>query len=220
VFVFTDGKHVILKLSEARETTIVRELLGQYHGVLISDFYGGYDSIECKQQKCWVHLIGDLNNDIQEYPFDEEYEVFVKEVRDLILPIMKAVQQYGLKKRHLRKFMQQVDDFYAKVITDIKYKSDLVCTYQKRFIRYRDSLFTFLEQDGIPWNNNAAERAVRPFARQRDVSKSPFYASVLRDYLVLLEIRQTCRFQSKSFFKFLFSQEIDLEKFGVRKRKN
>ena len=75
---------------------------------------------------------------------------------------METVQRYGLKKRHLHKFMKQVNDFYTRVITDKQYKSDLVCTYQKRFVRYRDSLFTFLEQDDIPWNNNAAERLSDP----------------------------------------------------------
>ena len=216
VWVFTDGKNVILKLTDTRETTIVQEVLAQYQGVLISDFYGGYDSIPCSQQRCWAHLIGDLNDDIREHPFDKEYEEFVLRVRNLILPIMEAVQKFGLKKRHLHKFMKQVNEFYARVIIDKQYNSDLVCTYQKRFVRYRDSLFTFLEQDGIPWNNNAAERAIRPFAIQREVSKSPFHESVLRNYLVLLGIRQTCRFQDKSFFKFLFSEEVDLDNFGAR----
>jgi hypothetical protein len=132
---------------------------------------------------------------------------------------MEAVQVYGLKKRHLHKFKKQVDSFYTRVIIDKRYKSDLVCTYQKRFTRYQDHLFTFLDQDGIPWNNNTAERAIRPFAIQREVSKSPFHETVLRNYLVLLGIRQTCRFQGKSFFKFLFSEETDIETFGTRKRK-
>ena len=129
------------------------------------------------------------------------------------------VQNYGLKRRHLRMFEQQVDIFYRKVIVDKKYKSDLVLTYQKRFIRYKDSLFTFLTEDGIPWHNNTAERAIRPFAIQRDISKSPLYISTTHAYLALLSIRQTCRFQGKSFFKFLFSGETDLDKFESRKRK-
>jgi hypothetical protein len=166
-----------------------------------------------------VHLIRDLNDDLQENPFDKEYEAFVLEIRDLILPIMKVVQDRGLKKQYLYKFTQHVDDFYSRVIIDRQYKSDLVCTYQKRFIRYRDSLFTFLEQDGIPWNNNAAEAAIRHFAKQRDISRTPFQESILCNYLILLGIRQTCRFQGKSFFKFLFSEETDIEKFKARKRK-
>ena len=53
VWVFTDGKHVAFKLTETREATIVNEVLSDYQGVLVSDFYPGYDSGEYKQQKCW-----------------------------------------------------------------------------------------------------------------------------------------------------------------------
>jgi hypothetical protein len=166
-----------------------------------------------------VHLIRDLNEDLQARPMDAEYESFILEVRNLIIPIMEAVQKYGLKRRHLAKFEEQVETFYKRVIADKKYKSDVVLTYQKRFVRYQKSLFTFLTEDGIPWHNNTAERAIRPFAIQRDVSKSPFNESATRDYLALLSIRQTCRFQGKSFFKFLFSGETDLDTFEARKRK-
>ncbi|MCP4197816.1 MAG: transposase [Proteobacteria bacterium] len=85
-------------------------------------------------------------------------------------------------------------------------------------IRYRANLFTFLEQDGITWHNNTAERALRHLAIQRKISGS-FFESGVRNYLILLSIRQTCRFQEKSFFKFLFSEETDLDKFGARKRR-
>jgi Transposase IS66 family len=132
---------------------------------------------------------------------------------------METIQKYGLKRRNLNQFKKQVDSLYQRVLIDRKYKSDLVLKYQKRFIRYRDSLFTFLESDGIPWHNNTAERAIRPFAIQRETSKSPLHESATRDYLTLLSIRQTCRFQGKSFFKFLFSGETDIDQFEVRKRK-
>jgi hypothetical protein len=204
VWVFTDGKHVVFKLTETREATIVYEFLADYNGILVSDFYPGYDSVECQQQKCWSHLIGDINDDIWKAPFDTEFAAFVLEVKNLIIPIMEAVQEYGLKKRHLCKFKTQVDEFYEKVIIDSHYKSELALKYQNRFVRYRDSLFTFLEQDDIPWHNNTAERALRHLTVQEKISAC-FYKSVMPDYLLLLGIRQTCRFQNRSFFKFLLS---------------
>jgi len=217
-WVFTDGRHVIFKMTWTREANIVHETLAKYDGTLISDFYPGYDSVPCKQQKCWVHLIRDLNNDLRENISDVEYETFVLGVKNLIIPIMEMVQEYGLKKRYLNKFKAQIDEFYQKVITDKLYKSDLVIRYQKRFIRYQKSLFAFIEEDGIPWHNNTAEHAIRHLAIQRDLSRS-FHESGTYDYLRLLSIRQTCRFQGKSFFKFLFSGETDLDKFEARKRK-
>lgn len=218
VWVFTNGKHVVFKLSDSRETKIVHEFLSNYEGILISDFYHGYDSIKCKQQKCWVHLIRDLNNDLWKSPFDTEFEQFILEVRNLIIPIMEAVQKYGLKKRHLSKFQKQVERFYIKLIIDQNYKSDLVTKYQKRFIKHRENLFTFLEQDGIPWHNNTAENTIRYLALQRNISES-FHESGARNYLVLLGVKETCRFQGISLLEFLLSGETDLNKFEAHKNK-
>lgn len=212
VWTFTTDKYIVFRLSKTREATIAHEFLKNYHGILISDFYSGYDAILCRQQKCWVHLIRDLNDDLWLYPFDSEYETFVSEVRNLIIPMMEAVQQYGLKKRHLQKFMQHVSTFYTRIITEKQYTSELVIKYQKRFARYRESLFTFLEYDGIPWHNNTAERALRHIAKQQQISMN-FHEAATHEYLRLLGIRQTCRFQNKSFFRFLYSREKDIDQF-------
>ena len=217
VWVFTDGENTIFRLGEGREATIAHEFLAEFSGILISDFYSGYDSIDCIQQKCWVHLIREMNTDLRQSPFDKEYETFIVEVRNLIIPIMKAVQQYGLKRRNLNKFQKDVDKFYKKSIDDVHYKSELVLRYQKRFTRYRESLFIFLHYDNVPWQNNAAERGLRHLALQRAISPT-FHKSFMPHYLRLLGIHQTCRFQGKSFFKFLFSGETDLDEFQKSKR--
>ena len=212
VWVFTDGRHVIFRLTETRETDIVREILSGYKGVLVTDFYPGYDSMPCKQQKCLVHLIRDLNEDLWKAPFDAELEAFALDVKSLLVPILADAEKYGLKARHLRKFIRDVDRFYGKIIVGREYRSELAVKYQKRFQRYRDSLFTFLVLDSIPWNNNMAERAIRQLAVQRKISGSFFKEAAFR-YLLLLAIAQTCRFQDKSFLKFLLSKSTDVDAF-------
>jgi predicted RecB family nuclease len=217
VWVFTDGKHVLFRLTATREAAVVREMLADYQGILITDFYAAYDAIPCLQQRCLVHLIRDLNEDLWRAPFDTELEIFVLEVRDLLVPILEAISRYGLKRWHLGKFMKAVDRFYDEVITGRTYRSEVVQTYQKRFKRYQQSLFTFLAHDEIPWNNNMAERAIRHLAIQRKISGS-FFASVARQYLLLLGLAQTCRFQDKSLLKFLLSGEKDIDAFKAVKR--
>ncbi len=212
VWVFTDGKHVVFRMTETREADIVREVLAGYQGVLVSDFYPGYDSVPCRQQKCLVHLIRDINDDLWKAPFDKELEAFAVEIQSLLVPILEAVDRFGLKTRHMRRFLKDVERFYAKHITGREYTSEPALKYQKRFDRYRDSLFTFLTQDGIPWENNMAERAIRQLAVQRKISNT-FSKRVAPQYLLLLAISQTCRFQGKSFLKFLLSKETDLDSF-------
>jgi Transposase IS66 family/RNase_H superfamily len=216
VWVFTDGTHVVFRMTETREATIAHDFLSGYQGILISDFYPGYDSVKCRQQKCLVHLIRDLNEDLWKFPFDSEFESFILEVKNLIVPMLEAVQKYGLKKRHLHKFNKQVDQFYERVITDRTYHSDLTMRYQSRFKRYRQSLFTFTEYDNIPWNNNMAERAIRHLAVQRKIS-GYFFKSFAPKYLLMLGITQTCRFQGKSLLKFLMSGEKDIDAFKAAK---
>ena len=134
------------------------------------------------------------------------------EVQVLLVPILGAVDRFGLKTWHLRKFNKEVDRFYQRNIIGKEYRSEAAETYRKRFERYRDSLFTFLNEDGIPWENNMAERAIRQLAVQRKISGS-FFKRSAGHYLLLLAISQTCRFQEKSFLKFLLSKETDLDSF-------
>src|SRR5262249_45819844 len=181
VWVFTDGKHVVFHMTETREANIVREVLAGYEGVLVSDFYPGYDAMPCRQQKCLVHLIGDINDDLWKAPFDRELEAFAVEVQALLVPILEAVDRYGLKAWHLRKFERNVERFYQRSVTGREYRSEAAEIYRKRFDRYRESLFTFLTQDGIPWNNNTAERAIRQLAVQRKIS-GRFYKRVAPQY--------------------------------------
>jgi predicted RecB family nuclease len=217
VWVFTDGRHVVFRITESREADIVREVLAGYKGVLVSDFYPGYDGVPCRQQKCLVHLIRDINDDLWKAPFDREFEGFALAVRDLLVPILAAVDRYGLKAWHLRKFEKDVERFYARHVAGREYASELAVKYQKRFQRYRESIFTFLSQDGIPWNNNMAERAIRQLAVQRKISGT-FFKRVAPQYLLLLAIAQTCRFQGKSFLKFLLSRERDVDAFRRSRR--
>jgi len=197
---------------------MIKKLLDGYNGVLISDFYPGYDSMECRQQKCLGHLIRDLNDDLWKNPFNQEYESFLVSFKDLLVPLFKDEERYGLKARFLKKHMKAVDRFYKLNIDGVRHNCEIVQKYQKRFTRYRESLFRFLIEDGIPWNNNAAERALCHLVVQRKISRS-FSAEGLSMYLRLLGIAQTCRVQEKSFLKFLLSEERDVDKYRERKQR-
>jgi hypothetical protein len=178
-------------------------LLSDFKGILISDFYSGYDSLKCRHQKCLVHLIRNMNDDLWKFPFDAEYEKFVREFRDLIIPIFETIKKYESKKCHFNKFQKNIDEFYNRIIKNETYTSEITLKYQTRLKKYWTSLFTFMEFDNIPWNNNMAERGLRHLAIQRKISTHFNNATTV--YLLFLGIMQTCRFQKISFLKFLLS---------------
>jgi hypothetical protein len=218
VWGFTDGTHVVFRMTATRESNIVHELLKGYRGVMVSDFYPGFDSVACQQQKCLIHLVRDINDELWSNPFDSQLEAFTTAVKGLLVPILQDVQRYGLKARHLRKHQASVDGFYRKEVEHGRYTSDVVVRFMTRFQRYRDSIFLFLENDSIPWNNNTGELALRHIAVQRKISGF-FFKSFASRYLVLLGLAQTCRFQEKSFLKFLLSGEMEVDLFRPRRQR-
>lgn len=78
-------------------------------------------------------------------------------------------------------------------------------------------MFTFLVHDGVPWNNNNAEHAVKAFAMLRHTIAGVTSEKGIRDYLVLLSICQTCKYKEVDFLDFLRSEEKDVEAFANSK---
>ena len=214
---FTSLEEVAFVVSESREASTAQNLLAGFKGVLVSDFYTGYDSIPCVQQKCLIHLMRDINEDLCKQPFNEEMKTIARKFADLLRPIIETVDRFGLKARHLRKHWRAVDRFYKDVIQR-KYGTEVAVGYQRRFEKGRDCLFTFLDHDGVPWNNNNAEHAIKAFARLRNVIGGTSTLKGLHEYLILLSISETCKNKGVRFLDFLLSQESDIDQFAARRR--
>jgi len=189
-----------------RKTHFLKEFLTGFAGVLVSDFYSGYDSLPCNQQKCLIHLIRDLNNDLLVNQMNSEYKEIVTEFGKLLRTIIATVDKYGLKQRNLKKHNKEVENFYARLL-NANYNTDLAMHWQKRFKKNKGKLFNFLNFDGIPWNNNNAESAIKPFAKYRRKVKGTIRESGLEDYLILLSIQQTCKYRGINFLEFLKSKK-------------
>jgi hypothetical protein len=192
---------------------VCRIVLDGFAGVLVSDFYSAYDAPKCQQQKCLIHLIRDINDDLFHSPFDEELKQLAQGLVAVLKPIIDTIDRYGLKRYHLHKHKEAVERFF-RPITENAYGSEAARKYQKRLLKYRDKLFVFLDHDGIPWNNNNAENALKRFASRRKIIGASFTEKGLGDYLVFLSIYQTCRHKNVSFLRFLRSGMLDLDAFA------
>jgi predicted RecB family nuclease len=220
VWVFTNLEEVIYLYKPSREGGFLHDFLNGFGGVLVSDFYTAYDSLPCAQQKCLIHLIRDFNNDILANPFNEEVKVLAADFGRLLRAAVTTIDHHGLSRRHLSKHGGDVERFFESV-SGRTYRSEVAQAYQKRLEKYRGKLFTFLDHDGVPWNNNNAEHAVKKFAYYREIADGLLAEGGLRDYLTLLSIYQTCVYKGISFLKFLVSQEQDIDRFcdtGQRSR--
>lgn len=213
VWVFTTMEEVAYVYTKTREGDFLKGLLKGFGGVLISDFYAAYDSIECPQQKCLIHLIRDLNDDLFKNQFDEELKEMIQQFTVLLREIIGTIDKYGLKRRNLNKHKKGVRKF-IRIVANKAYISELAQKYQKRFLKTQNKLFTFLDYDGVPWNNNNAEHGIKQFALFRNRREGLFTQSRINDFLILLSIYQTCKYKGINFLNFLLSKEKDVDKYA------
>ena len=219
VWVFTNFNEVVYLNSESREAEVLLRVLKGFKGVLVSDFYAAYDSMDCPQQKCLIHLMRDLNNDVLANPYDEEFKQFVLDFASLLKPMIDTIDRHGLKRHFLNKHLKAVDQFY-KNLGHKEFTSEPALSYKQRFEKNRDKLFTFLKHDGVPWNNNNAEHAIKAYTRRfRAISCGASTPKAMSENLILLSVCQTCKYMGVDFLDFLRSGEKDIHAFAESRRR-
>jgi predicted RecB family nuclease len=214
VWAFASITEVVYLYRPNREGAFLKEMLGGFTGVLVSDFYAAYDALACPQQKCLIHLIRDLNQEVLTHPFDAELQSIVGRFGALLRSIVATVDEHGLRRRHLRRHASPVAKFF-RGLADQSLSSEPAQALRTRLLKNQERLFTFLEHDGVPWNNNAAENAIRRFAYFRDDTAPLTREKGLKDYLVLLSLFQTCRYKAVNFWQFLLSRQKDIDAFAA-----
>jgi len=184
-------------------------VLGEFGGVLVSDFYGAYDSVSCRQQRCLIHLMRDINDDVIKHPFNEELAFVAKRFGILLREIVETIDKYGLKRRHLAKHKRAAQQFLDDVAA-LQCATEVCSSLKKRIEKNQDKLFTFIDHDNVPWNNNNAEHAVRALTRLRNLMASST-AKGTREYFILLTVQQTLKCRDVGFLDFLRSGRTEID---------
>ena len=212
VWVFTTLEEVVYLYRPTREGDFLHDLLKSFQGVLVTDFYTAYDSLSCAQQKCLIHLLRDMNQELLDNPFDKELQSITSPFGTLLREIVATIDQHGLKQRYLGRYERDVTKYFEFLATQI-FHSEAAEALRERLLKNREKLFTFIKHDAVPWNNNNAENAIRRFAYYRESTTRVLTEAGLMNHLVLLSICHTCHYKSVSFLKFLLSREQDVDAF-------
>jgi hypothetical protein len=218
VWVLTTSEEVVYLFRPSRVGDFLHDLLKDFHGVLVTDFYAAYDSVKCPQQKCLLHLMRDMNQELLNNPYDDEFQSITSQFGTLLRGIVATIDEHGLKRKHLIKHERHVATLFASLESQ-SFQSDAAEILRARMIKNRDKLFTFIYYDGVPWNNNTPENAIRRFAYYRDSTPGRFKEAGLKEYLVLLSLCQTCHYKDVSFLRFLLSKERDIDAFRQHPRR-
>jgi hypothetical protein len=100
------------------------------------------------------------------------------------------------------------------MLSTMAFKSEAAVKLRDRLQKNREKLFTFLSFDGVPWNNNNAEHAVKAFATLRKVIGGSSTEKGIREYLILLSICETCKYKGLDVLDFFRSREKNIDVFA------
>jgi hypothetical protein len=217
VWVLATAEEVVYLYRPTREGDFLPGLLKDFRGVLVSDFYAAYDALPFPQQKCLIHLLRDMNQELLNRPFDAELRSITGPFGTLLRAAVEEIDRHGLVARHLGRHAGAAERFFDDLAAR-SFVSEAAAALRARLLKYRGKLFTFLRHDGAAWNNNA-ENAIKRFAYYREGTVGCLKEAGLADYPVLLSIYQTCRYRGVSFLKFLLSGERDVDTFCEHPRR-
>lgn len=150
------------------------ELLGKdFKGVRISDAYAAYRNQQGKHQQCWSHphtkleqlaYSGALTEEMKEHchkAYGEFSEIYAK-LRGYIKEKFEPVKRAGQKKELFSEILE-FRKFHEKDPKKLR-------NVKRQFHDYADEWLTCMDYDGMPCDNNKAERMLRHFVIKRKIS--------------------------------------------------
>ncbi|MGQ9684662.1 MAG: IS66 family transposase, partial [Anaerolineae bacterium] len=170
-----DGPEAVryFERDKSRAGKVVLRILGRaYKGILISDFFAGYNRYRGPHQRCWVHLLRDLHELKENHAGDEPVLQWAGDVRGLYDEAKAALP--GIRERTDQErealYHSLVERVQKLALPYARDKQHPCWALAKRLLRHQHELFQFVRVDGLPADNNLAERSLRPVVVTRKIS--------------------------------------------------
>ena len=166
-----------------------------FEGVLITDFWAPYESV-CAQdrQYCLVHLLRelekvDLRND------SAEWRAFAKKLRRLLGDGIRLRKRPDFVPGKFQSRVDRLNARLAKLAAEEHLDGD-TRRLTKRLRKYAEYIFTFLDYADVPFENNFAERQIRPAVILRKNSQSNRSEQGAATQAVLMSVYRTLKLRS------------------------
>jgi hypothetical protein len=181
---------------KSRSGHVAKRILGlAFKGMLISDFFVGYNRYKGPHQRCWVHLLRDLHELKERHPGNEPVLQWARDVRALYDEAKAALP--GIKERTDQDrealYNSLVERSQTLALQYAQDKAHPCWALAKRLSRHQDELFQFVRVDGVPADNNLAERSLRPVVVIRKISGGTRSAAGSKTRMALASLFATWR---------------------------
>jgi transposase len=196
LWVMTSDKVAFFMIRSKRDKVSFKEMVGDWDGVLVSDGYRLYTNWVGLRQTCLAHMIRDARK------LSEAVDVDIAKFGTATLAELQRLCHMA----HERPNLGEWRAFYArlmKLIIRNVGKKDTAGIFARRLLREINSLWVFLEKEGVSPTNNHAERMLRFAVCWRKRSYGNVSDKGQRWAERMLSLRQTCRLRSMKTFPVL-----------------
>ena len=163
-----------------------------FQGVLITDFWSAYESV-CAEDRPYglVHLLRELEK-VDEHNRSAEWPSFARRLRRLLRAGIRLRKRPDFAPG---KFQDQVDRLNARLnqLAAEEHFDPDTRRLTKRLRRYAEYIFTFLDYADVPFENNFAERQIRPPVIIRKNSQSNRSERGAGTQAILMSVYRTLR---------------------------
>jgi transposase len=160
---FTDPRSTYYMIDRKRGSPALAKFFrDEFAGTLVTDFWGAYNAVVCgARQTCLAHLLRDLEHVEQYQQPTAQWAEFAKKLRRLLGDAMRLVKHV---ERDQAAFAARRGRLHARLaaLVETPWKDSQARRLVKRLRRHQNDLFTFLDHPDVPFDNNHAERAIRP----------------------------------------------------------
>ena len=161
---FASQDATIYLIDRSRGSPAIAEFFTEFfNGVLVTGFWAAYNTVACAwRQMCLVHLLRELKKVDKYLDTSEDWDKFRKRLKRLVLDAIRLWQrrkEYS-KETYASRQSRIIGRLDTLIADDWANKN--ATRLVKRLRKYHDHLFTFLELPYVPFENNFAEREIRP----------------------------------------------------------
>lgn len=162
LWAFVNQKLAYYKIDRSRGSKVPKDFLGNpFPGIVISDFYSAYNKLDCRQQKCLVHLLREMRDCRGKDP-PADFKAPCKKLKRILSDAhrLQKVQGQLSQLTFVRKVRRLKERLFLFATTPYSNKN-----WQRlsaRCLKHEKKMLTFLDFPGLPSNNNHAERMIRP----------------------------------------------------------
>ena len=142
---------------------LMKFFIQEFGGTLVSDFWGPYNAVVCAfRQKCLAHLFRELEHTEKYKSPGADWPEFAKKLRRLLGDAIRLWRRR--EELSAETYASRRDRILGRLaeLINTPWEDKNAKRLIKRFRRHQDELFTFLDQEGVPFDNNYAERTIRP----------------------------------------------------------